>query len=115
MAKPFIHAKSSVARFGGQRSDYQKLHDLMDETKASHASMRHRAIFHSSYGIYLIEKILGLTIVNSDGVEVSTRDIAEWHVIEDLGKIPSIDEWLSEMTEKSWMSGAKRLNLEIVD
>jgi hypothetical protein len=87
----------------------------MDETKASHASMRHRVIFHSAYGIYLVEKILGTTFVNSDNARICTRDVAEQHVLEDLGKIPSLDDWLGEMTEKPWMSGAKRLKYNIVD
>ena len=32
-----------------------------------------------------------------DGREVFVRDIAEQHVLEDLGHIPSLSDWLREM------------------
>jgi hypothetical protein len=87
----------------------------MDSTKATHASMRHRIVFHSAFGIYLVEKILGLTIINSEGKEISTRDLAEQHVIEDLGCIPSLDEWLKKMPEEPWMMGVRKMKFQVVD
>ncbi len=36
------------------------------------------------------------TIVNSGGKEVFVRNVAE-HVLEDLGWIPSLSDWLREM------------------
>lgn len=115
MAKPMLHANNSVKRFGGKAEDYLAIHDKIDLSKSSHASMRHRVIFHSALGIYLIEDIFGHEITNSDGRKVSVRDIAERHIIEDLGWIPSLDDWLKHMTEEPWMAGAKRLNLMVVD
>lgn len=49
--------------------------------------MRHRALLHSSWGIYLAERILGHIITNSDGRIVQVRDVAERHIIEDMGRI----------------------------
>ncbi len=45
----------------------------------------------------------------SDGkvVEILTRDIAESHIIEDLGWIPSPSDWLSCMECKVWMGGKR--------
>ena len=99
----WIHANSSVKTFGGQRSDYIEIHKQMDHSKCAHATMKHRAIFHSSYGLYLICSIFGETIINSDGREIGVKQIAEQHIIEDLGRIPSLDEWLKEMPLKEWM------------
>jgi hypothetical protein len=58
--------------------------------------------------------------VNSDGKTVQVRDIAEDHVAEDFGgKIPTIQEWLSDLPVQPWMRGhgqkvhAMKLNLEV--
>lgn len=101
--KPHLHARSSVNKYGGKREDYQRIHDFIDSSKSGHASMRHRAMFHNSMGPYIAEQIFGITIVNSDGNEVSVRDVVEQHIIEDLGNIPSIDKWLSKLPLEEWM------------
>jgi hypothetical protein len=80
----------------------------MDGTKSSHATVKHRVLFHHAYGIFLIEKIFGPTLTNSEGQKVCTRDVAEQHVLDDLGYIPDLGEWLKEMPEQPWMAGAKR-------
>jgi len=79
------------------------VHDFFDSTKAAWADVRHRAILHSSFGIFLIEKVFGTNIVNSDGKTVSVRGIAEDHVVEDCGHIPTIEQWLKDLPVKDWM------------
>jgi len=44
MAKPFIHAESSVKRWGGKPEDYIEIHNLMDSSKGAIADHRHRAL-----------------------------------------------------------------------
>lgn len=92
--KPNIHAELSVHKYGGQEKDYQEIHDFFDQTKAHHADMRHRAILHNSWGIFMCEKVFGTYIINSDGKKVQVRDIAEDHVIQDMGFIPSLSYFL---------------------
>lgn len=106
--KPHIHAKNSVKKYGGKPEDYMSIHDTIDSSKSSHATVKHRAVLHSAFGIYLIERIFGATFVNSDGKTVSVRDVAEDHVIEDLGMIPSLDKWLDAMPIESWMGGPSK-------
>lgn len=77
----------------------------MDNSKAHVADVRHRVIFHSSYGCFIVEMIFGTNIENSDGKLVSVRDIAEQHILEDLGTIPSLDRWLTNMPIEAWMGG----------
>lgn len=103
--KPFLHARASAKKYGGKPEDYLAIHEEFDSSKIAHASMKHRSIFHSSFGCYLIARIYGNTIINSDGIEVSVRDIAEDHIIQDLGFIPSLDKWLSAMELQQWMGG----------
>lgn len=115
MSKPIFHAQNSAKRWGGKPEDYYAVHDLMDDSKSAHATVAHRLIFHSAYGIFLVEKILGHSFINSDGKTVSVRDVAEQHVMEDLGFIPSLDKWLSEVEVKPWMAGLKKRNVVLVD
>lgn len=116
MSKPIIHAKNSAKKFGGSPEDlYLAIHDQMDEPKASHPSIKFRTIFHSSYGIYIIEKIFGHSFTNSDGKVVAVRDVAEQHVLEDLGFIPSLDQYLNEMKEQPWMAGKNKYKFVMVD
>lgn len=71
--------------------------------------MRHRALYHHSLGCYLVERIFGHTFVNSEGREVSTRDVAEKHIIEDLGFLPSVEDFLDELPMSKWHGGIHRL------
>jgi hypothetical protein len=106
--KPHVHARNSARKWGGCPEDYQAVHDFFDQTKAHVPDMRHRAILHSSFGIFLAEQVFGTLITNSDGKHVSVRDIGEDHVIEDLGFIPTVEKYLQHMTIAPWMSGTKR-------
>lgn len=105
MAHPHHHAVSSARKFGGVASDYHEIHSWFDQTKGHLADARHRAILHSSFGIFLCEQMFGVTFRRaSDGVEVPTRTIGEQHVREDMGRIPSIQDWLGELPLRPWMA-----------
>jgi len=108
--KPYLHAHLSVKKYGGVEEDYQAIHDFIDSSKQTVADVRHRALLHSAFGIFLVEKAFGTFIVNSNGKKVQTRDIAEDHVLEDLGFIPSAEHWLRNMRIEPWMGGDKRAN-----
>lgn len=115
--KPFLHSKVSVTNWGGKVEDYQKIHEWFDQTKAHVPDMRHRAILHSSFGVFLCEQMFGEGFTNSDGKHVSVRDVAEQHVIDDMGKIPTMQDYLDEMPFYSWLGGPARKNykLKLVD
>ena len=89
--------------------------EKMDSTKMAHAEVTHRAVFHSAFGIYVVEDIFGRFLTNSDGRQVFVRDVAEQHVLEDLGFIPSLSDWLKEMPAQPWMAGQRKLTVKIVD
>lgn len=122
MAKPFIHAKSSAKRFGGQPEDYVDIHKFMDSSKGAIASNVHRALTHNSWFISeVIERVKFAnstkespggrfyTIINSDGKEVSVREIAEQHVLEDFGMkyIPTAQDYLENLEFKDWMNNGR--------
>lgn len=103
MAKPYIHAKSCARKWGGVPEDYLDIHDFLDQTKMCLADVRHRAILHNTFGCFLVEQFFGTTRVNSDGREYSPRDVAERHIIEDLGSIPTVENWLKGLPIQPWM------------
>lgn len=70
--------------------------------------MRHRALLHNSLGCYIVERIFGINITNSDGKLVSTRDIAEQHIIDDMGRIPTVSDYLNEMPMYDWLGGKRK-------
>jgi hypothetical protein len=106
MAKPFIHALSSVRKWGGKPEDYLPIHDLLDSSKGTIADSRHRALTHNAWFLStILERVFGHNITNSDGRLVSVRDIGEQHILEDFGGryIPSAQDYLQEIEIKEWM------------
>jgi len=121
--KPLIHAKVSVKTYGGVLEDYLPIHNFIDSSKAHVPDVRHRALLHSSFGCYLAEQMFGTYITNKDGQQISVRDIAEEHVIQDLGFIPTVEKYLGNMAIQPWMSGTRKkenkrkrvINLNLID
>jgi hypothetical protein len=46
---------------------------------------------------------------------VPVRFIGEQHVVEDLGRIPSVSDWLSEMPLRPWMGVRSKLEVKVED
>lgn len=99
------HAVIAAKKHGGVPEDYYPISDFIDSSKASLGDIRHRAILHSTFGIFLCEKVFGHTITNSDGKQIPTRLLAEEHIYDDLGFIPTVEHWLGELPIRKWMSG----------
>ena len=108
MAHPYHHALSSVKKWGGQVTDYLPIHEWFDGSKAHMADFRHRALRHHSEGIFMAEQLFGVTLTNSDGRVVPVRFVGEQHVQEDLGRIPTVAEWLRNIKPESWMLGSRK-------
>jgi hypothetical protein len=107
MAHPLDHAKSTARKWGGTPEDYLAIHQWFDESKAFIADIRHRALRHHAEGIFMAEKFFGVVLINSDGKQVPIRYIGEQHVKEDLGRIPSVQDWFSRIVPERWMGGQK--------
>ena len=107
MAHPLMHAESSARKFGGKAEDYLPIHSWFDESKAFFPDFRHRALRHHAEGIFLAERLFGVAIVNSDGKQVPVRYVGEQHVREDLGHIPTAQDWLLQINPQRWMYGQR--------
>jgi len=113
--KPLIHAKMTVKKYGGKPEDYLAIHNFIDQTKMCMPDVRHRALLHSSFGCYMVEQMFGVYITNSEGKDVSTRDVAEEHIIQDLGFTPTVEKWLGNLPIETWMGGAVKRNVMSFD
>lgn len=112
----WYHARSSARKWGGPPETYLAVHEFIDHSKSAFPDMRHRAMLHNSWGIYLVGQVFGptLTVPRDHGeVKVPTRLIAEQHVLEDLGRIPTVEDYLKEMTLRPWMGGGRRVRAMI--
>jgi hypothetical protein len=52
---------------------------------------------------YAAEALFGTTITNSTGKAVPVCLIAEQHILEDLGRIPSFADWVRCIRTEPWM------------
>ena len=108
MAHPHHHAVSSAKKFGGDPSEYLRLHEWLDASKSHMADFRHRALRHHSEGIFMLETLFGSTLTLSTGRVLPVRFIGEQHVLEDLGRIPTVADWLGRIQPEPWMLGKGR-------
>ncbi len=100
----FLHAKAAAKRWGGSPDDYIAIHEFIDGSKKAFGDVRHRAMLHNTFGIWLVQEVFGRAI-KINGKDVPVREIAEQHVLEDLGFIPTVGNWLEQMEIQPWMGG----------
>ena len=92
MSDAYYHCVSSAKAFGGVAEDYYPLHSFIDRGRNHTNSKFHRLFTHHTMGVEDTIREFGATITNSKGRQVPTRLLAEQHITEDLGFIPTPDE-----------------------
>ena len=100
---PWYHSLSSARKHGGEPESYMSLHSWFDASKELMCDFRHRALRHHAQGIFEAERVFGTTVVNSLGKLIPVRILGEQHVREDLGRVPTLSEWLRTIKGESWM------------
>jgi hypothetical protein len=106
MAHPLKHAQSSVKIWKGKIEDYIEIHTKLDCSKKYFPDNRHRILTHNMFFIFeVIIPLFGEYITNSDGREVSVKDICEYHILEDFRMkfIPTPQDWIENIPMMSWM------------
>jgi hypothetical protein len=104
----WYHAISSAKKYGGEPEDHVAIHEFIDSSKKIVGDIRHRSLYHHTEGVWLCQNIFGRTItvkVNGKNKKVPVRLIAELHVEQDLGWIPSPKDYIDGMAIRPWMSG----------
>ena len=106
---PWHHALSSAKKFGGEPEHYIAIHEWFDETKQYTGDWSHRALRHHAAGVQWAIKQFGNTIQIGVEKEVPVKLIAEQHVIEDCGFIPTVQDWFKPMVNApaDWMLKVK--------
>ncbi len=109
------HAVSAARKWGGSPEDYIAIEEFIDSSKKSIGDIRHRALYHHTEGTWLCQEIFGRTITvekkNGHGtMDVPVRLIAERHIFEDLGFLPSFSDYITrvDILQNDWMSGGMR-------
>lgn len=109
---PYYHSILHSHKFGGKPEDYNEINFFIDSSKLHFPFWMHRAITHNSFFVGVCERIFGTHIVNSDNKIIPVRVICEEHIKEDCnGKIPTIQEWLNAIANKStfdWMNNPNK-------
>jgi len=111
---PYEHAKSSAEAFGGIADNYVDIHNWFDETKQFTGDWTHRAVRHHAVGVEMAVAIHGDYIMNSDGDKVPVKMVAELHIVEDCGFIPTIQDWLRPLKSfpEDWMLRVKKKSVK---
>ena len=110
MAQSYRHAEASARHFGGVPEDYIKIHEWIDQFKGTFGDVRHRMFLHHARGPWMAQEVFGHYVtITVDGKEkkVLVRDIAENHITEDMGCIPSPGDWADCMNCHVWMGGKR--------
>lgn len=95
--KPLQHAQISAKTHGGIWSDYIEIHNFLDSSKAACAHFKHRFLLHHREGISLGGRIFGANLLNSEGKVIETERLLTEHLIEDLGKVVSVEDWARDL------------------
>lgn len=104
---PYYHAVSTANKYGGGPMDYIEIHNWLDETKAYTGDFRHRALRHHSAGVEWAIERFNHVVENSEGRMVPVKVIAEQHIMEDCGFIPTPQDYLKHINPPDWMLKVK--------
>lgn len=107
----WYHAQSCARKWGGSPENYLPIHEKIDSSKRIIGDARHRSLYHHTEGVWLMQEIFGKTLDITKGnqiIQVPVRLIAERHILEDLGWLPSPKDYIDGLPLKPWMSGAQR-------
>lgn len=108
---------SAARKWGGTPEDYLAVEEFIDSSKQTLGDIRHRAVYHHTLGVWLCQRIFGTMLVidksppggpNKRTIRVPVREVAERHILEDLGFIPTPQDYLKNTPVETWMSGAQR-------
>jgi hypothetical protein len=109
MSHSYFHSVSSANAFGGVADDYLDIHAWFDRSRGSTSSILHRMLAHHTAGIQDAIAHFGATLTISTGRRVPVSLIGEQHITEDLGFVPTLDDYIQMMTCPRWTSKRAKL------
>lgn len=109
----WYHARSAANKWGGKPEDYLPVEEFIDSSKQVLGDVRHRAMYHHTQGVWVAQAVFGSTITTTAGAVVPVRLIAERHILEDLGWLPTPADWLRDTSIAAWMGGKQRKTMSL--
>lgn len=100
----WFHAVSAAHKWGGIPEDYIEIEEFIDSSKKIIGDVRHRSLYHHTESIWLCQRVFGRVLLIGHK-QVPVRLVAERHIEEDLGWIPSPSDYIKGMPVSPWMSG----------
>jgi hypothetical protein len=98
------HCLHSCERYGGEPEDYLPLHRFLNSARTVLPDEASRCVLHNAWGIDLAVHCLGIAWRrSSDHIQISTRSVAETHLLRDLGTIPTMLEAVRTVPLATWM------------
>lgn len=97
------HVERCIERWGGTADLYEPISTFLDSTKLYLSDWRHRILLHSTLGVMWVEELFPKIITHKNikaeggGYSVSARTVAEQHILEDLGLVPTAKWMLREL------------------
>lgn len=111
------HAVSAARKWGGDPQLYLPVEEFIDSSKQVIGDARHRSLYHHTMGTWLCQKVFGVTleVPRDQGPPklVPVRLVAERHILEDLGWLPSPKDYIDGMLLAPWMSGSHKKDLPL--
>ena len=95
--KPLQHAQISQKVHGGTWQEYIEIHNFLDSSKTTCAHFKHRFLLHHAEGIELGVRIFGEKFTNSVGKSIEIRKLLTEHLIEDVGKVVTVEDWAGDL------------------
>lgn len=113
---PYYHALSSAKKFGGDWMDYIHIHEWFDETKQYTGNWTHRALRHHAAGVQWAVEKFGHVVKCHDGKRIPVKMVAEQHIEEDCGFVPTVEQWLAALTNhpEEWMLKVRKKSVELI-
>lgn len=108
----WYHANSASKKWGGTPHDYLAVEEFIDSSKQVLGDVRHRAVYHHTLGVLLCQRIFGPTILVGR-IQVPVKQVAERHIIEDLGWLPTPADYLKDLEVQQWFSGSRRKSMPL--
>ena len=102
----YKHALLDGKRYGVDPDAILPIHQFLDSSKLTFCDFRHRALLHNTFGIHLAIVKFGQVIRVGKKI-ISVRAVCENHVLEDIGCIPTVADWLRHIKPVSWMLRGK--------
>ena len=108
----WYHAQSAARKWGGTPADYLPIEEFIDSSKQVIGDVRHRSIYHHTLGVHLCQRIFGPTLLIGR-IQVPVKQIAERHILEDLGWLPTPADYLHDLPVHQWFSGSRRKTIPL--